>query len=59
MIFSDNQHGRPFTVARERDFVHKLGFLSATSDDPKEVTAICIEDCTELSSFNRHLSHLS
>lgn len=38
------QKGRTLTFERERDIVDNLAFLSAASDNPEEVTAICIEE---------------
>lgn len=32
---------------REKDLVEALAFLSATSEDPKKVTAVCIEEDLE------------
>ncbi|KAL9126958.1 MAG: hypothetical protein Q9217_004081 [Psora testacea] len=35
---------RHLTVERERDLVDNLAFLSASSDDPLKVTAVCVEE---------------
>lgn len=35
---------RQLTIERERDLVDNLAFLSASSDDPRKVMAVCVEE---------------
>ena len=35
---------RQLTIERERDLVDNLAFLSASSDDPGKVMAVCVEE---------------
>lgn len=35
---------RHLTVERERDLVDNLAFLSASTDDPRKVMAVCVEE---------------
>ena len=55
-ILTDNQvqasstTSRTLSLAAERDIVNNLAFLSATSDDPEKVTAICLDEGFESES---------
>lgn len=35
---------RRLTIERERDLVDNLAFLSASTDDPRKVMAVCVEE---------------
>lgn len=42
---------RQLTIERERDLVDSLAFLSAWSDDPRKVMAVCMEENQDTESL--------
>ncbi|KAF6227104.1 hypothetical protein HO133_008545 [Letharia lupina] len=42
---------RQLTIERERDLVDSLAFLSASSDDPRKVMAVCMEENQDTESL--------
>lgn len=39
-----DQGKRSMTISQERDLVECLSFLTAPTDDPRKVTAVCVEE---------------